>query len=144
MLTKELGMKIQRIIIIGLIAIIVALIIQRQIKEYHLQNDPMLKRLRAVMIPVHPVFKTVKLYEGEKSYTINKERIYLSLRDKNGDYYELNTLVYAVIHEVAHLLNTHDVGHTPMFHKIFDQLLEQAKGVGCYNPSVPIRVDYST
>ena len=117
--------------------------VNRQIKENMQQDDPMLHRLREVLEPVHPVVRTLRLYKAEKSYTINKERIYLCLLDADGDYYSLNTLVYVLLHEIAHLLNTKDVGHTEEFHRIFDDLLFRAAEIGSFNPSIPIPSDYS-
>lgn len=107
------------------------------IKEYHLQDDPMLYKLKHIMEPLHPEVKNLKLYKGNKSYTINKKKIYLCLRDKNGEYYPINMLLYVLIHEFAHYLNKDDIGHTEKFHKIFEQLLDKAYELGIYNPSIP-------
>jgi hypothetical protein len=113
-----------------------------QVKEYHLQDDPMLRLLKQVLKPVHPVFENLKLYKGDKSYTINKERTFMCLKDKNGDYYPLNHLIYVLLHEVAHILNTKDIGHTEAFNERFDELLNKATALGVYNPSIPIVQDY--
>ena len=82
------------------------------------------------------------MYKGDKSYTINKEKTFLCLYDKNGDYYPVNQLVYVLLHEISHALNTKDVGHTDNFNKIFDELLDKATQQGVYNPSIPIIQDY--
>ena len=129
------------ILAIFLVVILIWLAIS-QIKEYHLQDDPMLHRLKQVLEPVHPVISTLKLYKGNKSYTINKSKIFLCLKDKNGDYYPLNLLCYVLLHEISHLLNTKDVGHTEEFHRIFDKLLEKATELGAFNPSIPIPQNY--
>jgi len=123
--------------------VLILWIIQRQIKEHMEQDDPMLYHLRKVLEPVHPAMKTIKLYKSDKSYTINKEKIFLCLRDKNGDYYPLNMLVYVTLHELAHALNTKDVGHTEEFHRIFDELLLEASKQGAFNHSIPIIQEYS-
>lgn len=137
---------IQKTIVVICVAIIIicfGVLITKQIKENHDQDDPMLDRLKFVLIPVHPVIKTLDLYKADKSYTINKQKIYLCVKDKNGEYYPLNMLVYVALHEIAHLLNTYDVGHTEKFHEIFNQLLERAQKLGIYNPSIPIIQNYS-
>ena len=123
--------------------LIIGFIAYRQVKENLTQDDPILHRLKVVTEPIHPVMKNLKLYKSKKSYTINKDRIYLCIKDKNGKYYPLNMLVYVLCHEVAHLLNKKDVGHTEEFHRIFDELLEKAVECGAYNPSIPIISNYS-
>ena len=117
-------------------------IIYHQVKEYHLQDDPMLYTLKEVLKPVHPIFDNIKLYKDNKSYTINKEKTFLCLYDENGDYYPLNHLIYVLLHEVSHSINTKDVGHTEEFHKIFEALLAKANQLGIYNPSIPIVQNY--
>ena len=107
-----------------------------QIKEHHKQNDPMLHDLRETLRPVHPAIDQVRLYEGEKSYTINKERVYICLRDENGQYYNKNMLIYVTLHELAHAIND-EIGHTQKFHDIFEELLDKAYSLGIYNPSIP-------
>jgi len=126
---------------IALVGILIWIIVC-QVKEHILQDDPMLYRLKDVLLPVHPVVQDLKLYKGDKSYTINKEKIFVCLKDENGDYYPLNMLVYVVLHEIAHLLNKEDIGHTEKFHAQFDELLLRAAEVGSFNPSIPIISDY--
>jgi hypothetical protein len=129
--------------ILGAILIgILIWIISNQIKEHHLQDDPMLYTLKEILKPVHPIMNKLKLYKGNKSYTINKEKVFLCLHDEKGEYYPLNMEVYVLLHEVAHVLNTKDVGHTEEFHRIFDDLLQRATQLGVYNPSIPIISDY--
>uniref|UniRef100_A0A6C0EQM8 WLM domain-containing protein n=1 Tax=viral metagenome TaxID=1070528 RepID=A0A6C0EQM8_9ZZZZ len=122
--------------------IVLIWIVAKQIKEHHLQDDPMLYTLKEVLLPVHPIIGKLKLYKGDKSYTINKEKIFLCLRDENGEYYPFNMLIYVLLHEISHMLNTDDVGHTPAFHKKFDELLDRATQLGIFNPSIPILQNY--
>ena len=106
-------------------------------KENKLQEDPMLWKLKEMLLPLHPEVKNLKLYKGDKSYTINKEKIYICLKDENEQYYPTNMLIYVTLHELAHLINKDDIGHTEKFHKIFDELLDEAYNMGIYNPSIP-------
>lgn len=122
--------------------IILFYLVSKQIKEYHLQDDPMLFTLKEILKPVHPIFKNLKLYRADKSYTINKNKTFLCLYDKNGNYYPINMLIYVLLHEVAHSINTKDIGHTEEFYKIFDELLSKATELGLYNPSIPVIQDY--
>lgn len=72
------------------------------------------------------------------SYTINKgEKIVFCLRSKILDnIHDMNTLMYVVIHEMAHV-GCPEYGHTPLFKKIFKFLLEQSIQIKIYYP-----VDY--
>ena len=112
------------------------------IKEYHAQQDPMLFKIKEKLEPLHPEIKNLKLYKGDKSYTINKEKIYLCLKDENGDYYPTNFLIYVMLHEFAHYLNKEDIGHTEKFHQIFEDLIDKAHNMGIYNSSIPLLENY--
>jgi len=140
-MVNKLGIYLSYILAVLLIIFLIWMI-THQIKEHHLQDDPMLYTLKEVLKPVHPVISQLKLYKGDKSYTINKNKIFLCLYDENGEYYPLNMLVYVLLHEIAHLLNDKDVGHTPAFHAQFDELLDRATQLGIYNPSIPIIQNY--
>lgn len=107
------------------------------IEDYNQQDDPMLLDLKKRLLPLDPSIEHMKLYKGNKSYTINKDKIYICLFDENGNYYPVNMLLYVVIHEISHFLNKEDVGHTEKFHQIFEELLAKATKLGIYNPSIP-------
>jgi len=76
--------------------------------------------------------------EKYTSYTINKgEKIVFCLRSKILDnVHDMNTLMYVVIHELAHV-GCPEYGHTPLFKKIFKFLLQQSIQIRIYQP-----VDY--
>jgi predicted metal-dependent hydrolase len=73
--------------------------------------------------------------EKYTSYTINKgEKIVFCLRSKLLDnIHDMNTLMYVVIHEMAHV-GCPEYGHTPLFKKIFKFLLQQGIVIGIYEP----------
>jgi hypothetical protein len=72
------------------------------------------------------------------SYTINKKTVILCIRDKYMDkIHDENTLMYVLIHEMAHMLNP-EIGHGENFKKIFKFLVEQSSIIGIYRI-----VDYS-
>lgn len=130
----------------GILVVVLICIIIKQIREYNLQDDPMLITLKEILSPIMHEGKSIadgmKLYKSDKSFTINKSQTFMCLYDKEGQYYPLNQLVYVLLHERAHSLNHIDVGHTPAFYNIFDQLLEKATQLGIYNPSIPIIGNY--
>jgi predicted metal-dependent hydrolase len=69
------------------------------------------------------------------SYTVNKgEKIVFCLRSKILDtIHNMNTLMYVVIHELAHV-GCPEYGHTPLFKKIFKFLLVQGISINIYHP----------
>lgn len=111
--------------------------------EYYINpRDPLLYELKSQLEIIHPVFKNVELYEGKKSYTLNKKHVYICLKDTHGRYYNRNMLIYVILHEFSHILNKDGIGHTKKFFEIFHQLLEHASKLGLYNPSIPPLDDY--
>jgi len=109
--------------------------------DYYVARDPLLEELRQQLSVLHPRFKDVELYEGNKSYTINKKRVYVCLKDEHGRYYNRNMLVYVICHEYAHML-CDEIGHTEKFFEIFQHLLDEAANRGLYNPSIPPLAKY--
>jgi len=112
-------------------------------------SNPVIESLKMGLEQVCPEIRGMKIVEGDSSYTINKKKIYLCLKDKkNGNLYDKNMLTYVLLHEMAHVLNTgnpdpeQDIGHTDAFHRVFDKLLNRAEMLGLYDPSLPLVKDY--
>ena len=102
------------------------------VKEHFLISD-----LKEKLSIVEPKFHEIDIREASSSYTEDKSIIYLCLRDEKGQLYPVNTLIYVALHEIAHLINKEDFGHTTAFYKAFDKLLCQASDRGVYDPSIP-------
>ena len=102
------------------------------VKEHFLISD-----LKEQLTIVDSKFNDLDIREAASSYTEDKSIIYLCLRDEKGQFYPMNTLMYVALHEIAHLLNKEDFGHTPAFHKVFDRLLCKAANKGVYDPEKP-------
>ena len=129
----------------------------KQIENYEKQDDPMLDKLKdkfsrffnqdkywtgnLSMLNDKNVMDEIKIYRGNKSYTINKEKVYMCLKDDKGEYYSLNMLTYVLAHELAHVL-CKSIGHTQEFHEIFEQLLYELSEAGVYDPEEEILEDY--
>lgn len=76
--------------------------------------------------------------KNDTSYTIGKGKILaLCIRNKDGTYVDINTLMYVVIHELGHL-GVHAIDHENEFKQAFGFLLREATLMGIYND-----VDYS-
>tara|TARA_Y100000389_G_C17396414_1_gene482786 strand:- start:176 stop:676 length:501 start_codon:yes stop_codon:yes gene_type:complete len=142
------------------IVIIVSYFVYRQVEHYKRQDDPVLLNLKdkfekffsgngkekywtGELEPLNnrDIMKEINLYKGEKSYTINKEKVHLCLKNEKGDYYDENLLTYVLAHELAHVI-CHNIGHTPEFHDIFEQLLVELTDEGFYDPSQGVDPTY--
>ena len=149
-------LRIFSIVVAIIITTIILLLIFWQVREHHLQDDPMLHNLRAKLEPYFAkdhftgkldslngrnIMKEIKVYRGDKSYTINKEKVYLCLKDENGKYYDSNLLTYVILHEITHVICP-EIGHTDLFSEIFEELLIHASKSGIYDPTVPVDESY--
>lgn len=145
-------------IVLGiLLLVLVVWLIYNQINEHYLQDDPKLNELRNIfngffsqdrywsgpldMLNNRDMVKEISLYKGDKSYTLNKQKIFLCLRDEDKKYYSTNLLIYVLAHEYSHAL-CKSIGHTEEFHRIFESLLVELTDQNIYDPSIPIRQDY--
>lgn len=70
---------------------------------------------------------------GTTSYTVNKgEKIVVCLRQKNGDFVDINTLMYVIVHELAHISDVKSHQHDERFWKNFEWLLSHSIDIGIY------------
>ncbi len=74
------------------------------------------------------------------TYTVDKQNMHICLRTRNSEekIYDMNTLMYVVLHESAHLANYSPdgspiIGHGNSFKMIFKFLVEQSIKLGLYN-----------
>ncbi len=124
-----------------ILVVMVIITFVKQVKENMVQDDPVLIDLKNTLRQVDPIVDSLNFYVGNKSYTINKQNVYMCLKDKDGKYYDKNMLLYVALHEVAHA-KCDEIGHTMTFHNIFQSLLKKASEQGIYDPRKPIINDY--
>jgi hypothetical protein len=74
------------------------------------------------------------------TYTVDKQNMHICLRTRNSEekIYDMNTLMYVVLHESAHLANYSPdgsaiIGHGVEFKMVFRFLVEQSIKLGLYN-----------
>ena len=100
------------------------------------------KRVKRLVYRLHDTkIEESPFKDGTSSYTINKgELMALCVREKNKskDFHDYQTLLFVVIHELAHVASV-TKGHNAEFLKNFKWLLIEADESGMYYPQ-----DYST
>lgn len=77
---------------------------------------------------------------GITSFTVNKQDIHICIRTRNVEnkLYDINTLMFVIIHELAHMANYTQngdsiEGHGPEFIQKFRFLLQKAINIGVYS-----------
>lgn len=144
-------LEIKWVIAIIILVLIISYFAFNCIKENFMSSDPMLLELDTELrkffntsiykINDGNVMDNIKMYRGNKSYTLNKKKVYICMKDNDGKYYDKNMLIYVIAHELSHVL-CDEIGHTPKFQEIFDKLLEELTEFGLYNPEIPIDYEY--
>lgn len=106
---------------------------------YNKFDDQKLEDLKQKLSIAIPEIRKVSLSGSNKSFTINKEHIFICTKDEKGQYYSDNMLVYVLLHELAHV-QCDEIGHTAKFTRIFKELLDRAENAGLYNSKIePIK-----
>lgn len=107
------------------------------------RSETIIRALRSNVMRIDPKLAKIPIYEGGKSETIDKSVIYLCLRSTKG-YYSMNTLMYVLLHELAHTqcknYVTSENGHVDdeEFQKHFTELKRKASLLGVWDPSQPL------
>ena len=108
-------------------------------------RDEKLNQIRDKLIQLHPKASSMSFcIDDQETYTEDKFKTYMCLKDKDGNYYPDNMLMYVAIHELAHAISKQvDPNHkTQEFHQNFNYLLNKAKELGIYDPSIPPIEEY--
>jgi len=127
-----------------LILLICVVIIFHYVKKVESYEDPILKVIHKKLIEVDIRAKKLSLKGSTQSFTEDKTRTYLCLRDENGNYYDDNMLMYVALHELAHAISESvDPNHTTdEFKNNFKLLLAKAADKGLYDPKKPLNYSY--
>lgn len=125
------------------------ILIVYSMKESRNSNDPIILKVRQNFTSLDPKYGGIPIVEDGSSYTERKNKIALCIRDKKGKYYDMNTIMYVALHELAHVVTSYrdEKGkarpeHGPEFKKNFSHLLNKAQRLGFYNPNIPMPTDY--
>lgn len=111
-------------------------------RKYFSSKHPLLDEVRSNFAQLDPKYAEIPLREGDSAYTENKAMITLCLKDpKNGEFYDMNTIMYVALHELAHMTSK-GWGHGDEFKKNFAELLRRAAKLGIYDPRKPMPPSY--
>ena len=58
-------------------------------------QDPLITRIVEDLIKVEPRVKDLHFEASNESFTEDKKRVYLCLKDENGQYYDYNMIMFA-------------------------------------------------
>lgn len=101
------------------------------------KEDPVIPMIRNNLAKLNPDYYNIRISTGDKTYTSNKNSIVLCVKDPKGKYYDMNTLMYVVLHELTHMLSGEVIQdsekHTPRFVSEFNSILDKAEKVGIFS-----------
>lgn len=112
----------------------------KKLQEYMLQKYPS-NEITKKFKERYKLFSSLSEAEietGSTTFTINKSEIFVCLESRTSkEMYDMNTLMYVLIHELGHICND-TIGHTKEFNETFGFLLKNAVDLGIYT-----YIDYS-
>ena len=108
------------------------------------EEAPKIREIQMKLIQVDPRAANISIKASTQSFTEEKQRTYLCLKDKDGKYYGDNMLMYVALHELAHVISKqNDPGHTTTeFYENFHDLLDKAESLKIYDPKIPVNLNY--
>lgn len=101
------------------------------------KEGPVIQEIKKRLSAIDPSFTKIRMYENGQTYAHNKKDIYICLKDKQGNYYDYNTLMYVTLHEIAHIITRGESSdHDEKFLKNFNNLLKRAKNARVWTPRI--------
>ena len=129
------------ILILLILIILVCCSLQNQVYE-HFNNDSKVIHDIVDKLKKHfPKIKRLKFYEGDESFTLNKQKVYICTKDKHGYTYDPNVLTYVILHEYTHSICP-EIGHTPLYKIMFTKVLSKSIRLKLYKPDGQFPTDY--
>jgi hypothetical protein len=107
--------------------------------------NPTLDKIRQDLIKVEPKAANLQYYPSHESYTEDKEKIFLCMKDPNtGKEYDYNTLLLVMLHEIAHAFSpVVDKEHkTPEFNGMHNYYRKKASDMGLVNLNKEVEPTY--
>jgi hypothetical protein len=76
-----------------------------------------------------PIFPYRLKVSDTNTYTLDKRIIYVVTKNKKGQLFNTDTILFVLLHEMAHILSSEN-HHTPLFHQIENKVYLTAKKLG--------------
>lgn len=70
-------------------------------------------------------------HSGYTSFTIDKHKVVLCLRQEDDSFAPPNVVMYVALHELAHM-GTKEIGHPPAYWSLFSDILRESVKLGVY------------
>lgn len=143
------------ILVVLFLTILVIYALQRYAREQTTSSstsagENQISQIKERLAILDPSFANIPIYIDDSAYTINKKTMYLCLTDPDGNTYDMNTLMYVTLHELAHIITKkleYDpegkvLEHGPNFKANFYALIELATARGVYDSAKPMPSSY--
>lgn len=106
-------------------------------------DDEILNWLRWRVLFLHPLASDVAMLVGRCSFCENRTRIVMRLRNNDGNLYDMQVLLYVLVHELAHVAAKEEADpHGPNFETEFTRMHTLAVGAGLFPADLDIPEDY--
>jgi hypothetical protein len=120
-------------ILLVLIILCIGYYTYQEIETYKSSEDPIILELKmrlSGLISKVDIDKLGIYIDNTGSYTINKRRIFMCVKNpNNGSDYHIQTLIHVIVHELAHVYNE-EIGHGDEFDQIHLDLRNRAASLG--------------
>jgi beta-lactamase regulating signal transducer with metallopeptidase domain len=123
---------------IEIIMIVLLIVLFGVVLFFSKRQDPYLESVKPILFQIlkkagyHSNLSSFPIQlksSNERTYTIDKKQIYVLLRKPSGERYNKDTLLFVILHEVAHILSP-DEHHTKRFYQIEKKLHKVAMELG--------------
>ena len=124
-----------------MLIIVVCYSLHSQVYEYFNKDSKVIHDIVDKLKTHFPKIKRLEFYEGDESFTLNKKKVYICTKNKQGYIYDSNVLTYVILHEYTHSICP-EIGHTPLYKAMFAKVLSKSIRLKLYKPDGQFPSDY--
>ncbi|MDB4726463.1 hypothetical protein OAF54_03410 [bacterium] len=116
----------------------------KALNEHDKKAKEILDIVKTRLAKIYPNINELNIRESTKSETFHKRDIYLCIRDKENNFYDINTIMYVALHELSHVLDKEGFGHddNPYFEGVFEETKKKGIDAGIYDPKIGLTDGY--